>query len=446
MPTLQVIPARHPSAPAQKSPLRVFLSYSHDDAEHAAAFVLYFQPLIKNLGVELFYDSARLKAGDDWESTLLHELRRSQVFVFLVSAYSLDGYCMETELAEAAAAGLRIVPVVLTECMWERQPIPCDPAARTLGALNAVPVHRSSVLPVTHWRKRDQGWTAVMKSLQSILEEEQAATPPSGSGRSPGAPGATVDLGLLPYLCGQHPIIATLDRRLRAWGDTALVVLVRGQYDDNPERFWERLRLEHLSHCVAAGKPARGPNLAPDQPLLLPVEGHGSPEDVRGAILSEFSRMLTQNAFSIDSVPALTRQLRQHARQVAGTISILAIPDARSAPALRNALESLLALLDNIDDPVVLRRMVISVHLERADLPERLAAAWELQRFSRSCVVELEPLVPVDDHDAHTWYLNRRVRDQLGIDEARVKKLFQRTRALRLRKFATSLERILNPE
>jgi hypothetical protein len=284
-----------------------------------------------------------------------------------------------------------------------------------------------------------------MRKLQPILAEEQAAAPPPGRGRRLAAPGTRVDLGLLPYLCGQHPIVAMLDQRLRAWGDSALVVLVKGAAADSPERFWERLRLEHLSHCVAAAKPPRGPNLAPDKPVLLPVEGQGSPAEVRSAILGEFSRMLTDNFLAIDSVPALTRHLRQHARRVAGTIVILAIPIARSPHALQNALEALLALLDEIDDPVVLRRLVVAVHLERADLPERLVEAWELQRFSKSWVAELEPLAPVDEQDADTWYVTRRVGDQLGIDKALVKKLFQRTRALRMSKFAMSLERIVNP-
>jgi hypothetical protein len=160
------------------------------------------------------------------------------------------------------------------------------------------------------------------------------------------------------------------------------VVLVKGIYDDNPTRFWERLRLEHLAQFLAADT-GRGAMLGLDKPLILPVKdaGSGSPAAVRRAILHELSYTLTGNRYSVRDAEGLARAMEA----IDGTIALLAIPAVDSIAALKTALEALLGLLDEISTDSVLKRTVIAINLEHHGLTKRnLATRWTLSRFSRS--------------------------------------------------------------
>lgn len=437
-----VVQTRTPARPAGKTPLRVFLSYSHLDFELAGAFVKHFKQLASRFDVEVFHDDDRLKAGYLWEKVLLDELERSRVLIFLVSDNSLqeEGYCLRTEFPVAVRKGLRIVPVLVRECLWKGQPIHVDGAVHTLDARQALPTRDGSPLPLTRWGKRDHAWLTVMEGLGAVLEEEGAAPV---VGRKPAAEGAVpVRADLVPYLCDQNPAVLMLDQQLPAWGDGALVVLVKGRYEDNPAMFWERLRLEHLAPFVSE-RPLRGSALGEGTPLLLPVDGQGTPAEIRAAILYELSRALASgNRYRIDGAPALTRHLRQHS----GTIAIVATPDSRAPLRLRAAVESLLGLLEEVAAKDVLRRTVVAVNLEHPELcGEQLVKKWKLGRFTRSLVVEVGPLDPVNVDHARGWYHSRRIRETFRVPEGRVTALFAATPELRLRSFDEALEPLLNP-
>lgn len=444
MPAVTIQPASGPGAPSV-SGVRVFLSYSHEDSRLAKKFVQYFELLAQSMRLDprdvLFFDERRLVAGYEWEPTLLESIARADVFVFLVSADSLraNHYCMRMEVARAAQAGKPIVPVVLTRCPWEGQPIPGHPHGLTLGDLGALPRGpRQQIKPVRDWERADEAWDAVTTGLRAVLERVSPATPGGGGAPAPAAqePDAgTGDVDLIPYLCDQQSAVRRFDGGLEAWDARALFVLVKGVYDDNPAQFWNRLRLANLSEFLDGGA------LGPDKPLPLPVLEAESGADLRRSLLYELSDALTGNRYRIKDTPALTAALQG----MDGMIALLAMPTARSAPALRTALEALLGLIDEIADDGVRRRIIVAVTLEDEGLVERrMADEWDLHRFRGSLVVELDPLCAVTAQDARIWHVQHRIRERFRLDESGITDLFPtRDDALRLRHFHTGFQRLL---
>lgn len=468
MPSATILPASGSDA-APVSSARVFLSYSHDDSQLIGRFIDHFGVALQTISLEreevLFVDREHLRAGEDWETTLLKEIDDADIFVFLVSASSLqkDGYCMRAELPRAAAAGKHIVPVLLRTCDWEGQKIPGDPRKRTLSALSAIPCDpERKVTPVESWEHPDEAWLEVVKALKPLVREASAAAaggvPRARSvRRSSAQPGAdVVDIDLIPYLCDQKSAVNGFEAGLEAWDTRALVVLIKGVWADNTVQFWTRLRVKHLSK-FSAHDPLRGSLHALEKPLELPVK---SGADRQRTLLYELSEMLTGDRYEIESVEALTKELQE----IDGAIAMLALPDGKGTPdgwrtwlrlpgqprgpkALREALEALLTLIEAIPDDGVRRRMVVAVNLEDEDLAQfRLTTEWKLHRFRRSLVVELDPLSAVTSDDAGHWHRTQRIRDHFHVDEERIISLFQPNAALRLRAFHAAFHRLLNDD
>jgi hypothetical protein len=446
MPLPLIQPARGSAVPSLAG-LRVFLSYSHEDSRLVEGFVRHFELLAQSLGLNahevLFHDERRLLAGYEYTETLLDAVDQSSVFVFLVSSNSLraDRYCMRVEVARAAAAGIPIVPVVLTTCRWEEQRIPGHPRGITFGEVGALPRNaRQKIRPVAKWERADDAWYAVTSGLLPHLEH---ASPPAAAAlpaQVAGPEAGGVDIDLVPYLCDQRPAVRVFDHGLGAWDTRALVVLVKGVYDDNPAQFWNRLRLENLSDFLEVDS-LRGAGLSPDKPLPLPADdAPGSLNDGMQALLHELSDTLTGNRYRIRTVEALTTALQA----MDGVIALLAMPAAPSADALRHTLEALLSLVGGIADESVRRRVVVAVTLEDPALLDRqLADEWDLGRFAGTLVVELEPLCAVTEKDARIWHVQHRIRERFRVDEQGITGLFSPDERLRLRHFHSAFHRLL---
>jgi hypothetical protein len=445
MPSLIVQQA---NAAVRRHPLKVFVSYAHEDARFAKTFIGYLKLLWEGLRFDeknLFYDAERLSAGYVWEEALFQALEDLDVMILLVSARALhrDHYCMDVEIAAAARANAVIVPIVLTQCPWQDVRIPGAPAERTFGALGALPLTVDrKVKPVTHWKRSDQAWHAVIEGLRDVLTAigTSADRVPAVASANPGVTPMAIEPDFLPYLCDQTRATGAFDRGLAGWETRALVVLIKGVYDDNTARFWERLRLEHLSQFVALD-PGRGRLLGPDNPFMLPVDDTRSRvADLKRALFYELSMVLTGNRYRLTNA----RELTNHLRSVPGAISLFAMPAVGSEQALQRAIEALLEIFDEIDRDDVRRRIVVAVNLEgTAILDRRLAIEWNFTRFTSSLLLELDPLLMVNWDDARLWYVQRRIKDHFRVDERRLAAIFHHDTAMRMRTFEERLRPLL---
>src|SRR5437868_5715643 len=101
----------------------VFISYSHKDKDLLGPLTAQLKTLEQAGLLEVWADT-RIDAGDKWYPEIEEAMKRAAVAVCLVSEYFLSSdFCTKQEvpflLKRAADDGLLIVPVLLSECVWE---------------------------------------------------------------------------------------------------------------------------------------------------------------------------------------------------------------------------------------------------------------------------------------------------------------------------------------
>ena len=101
----------------------VFISYSHKDKDLLGPLVAQLKALEQAGLLEVWADT-RIDAGDKWYPEIEGAMKQAAVAVCLVSEYFLaSDFCTKQEvpflLKRSADEGLLIVPVLLSECVWE---------------------------------------------------------------------------------------------------------------------------------------------------------------------------------------------------------------------------------------------------------------------------------------------------------------------------------------
>src|SRR5512144_407460 len=113
-------------APLQSTLTKVFISYSHADEEWLERLKRHLKPLVRE-GYLDFWDDTHIHPGDDWQQEIRTALDKAQVAVLLISAdFFASDFIDENELppllAAAQADGVRILPVILSESRFARDP------------------------------------------------------------------------------------------------------------------------------------------------------------------------------------------------------------------------------------------------------------------------------------------------------------------------------------
>lgn len=107
------------------SPLRVFLSYGHDEY---AALAEQLKVDLQNRGHEVWFDLDRLKPGGDWETYIeegfewVSEYPGNGCFILLMTPHSVrrpNGYCLN-EITRALERKLPVIPVMV---VWSEPPL-----------------------------------------------------------------------------------------------------------------------------------------------------------------------------------------------------------------------------------------------------------------------------------------------------------------------------------
>jgi formylglycine-generating enzyme required for sulfatase activity len=116
--------------------VKVFISYSHDDKQYCDNIRNYLEQYRDSIDV---WADHGIKAGDEWDETILENLREADIILFLISInFIRSKYIKDNELSvgyELRQAGsAEIIPILLTECDWVRvdeltrfQALPIDP-------------------------------------------------------------------------------------------------------------------------------------------------------------------------------------------------------------------------------------------------------------------------------------------------------------------------------
>ena len=101
----------------------VFVSYSHDDQDWRRKFTQILAPEVRNRGLEL-WDDTHVPAGGDWRRDIDDGVRRAGAALLLVTGgYLVSRFIMEEELPALIEHGVRLVPVLVEDCLWDREPL-----------------------------------------------------------------------------------------------------------------------------------------------------------------------------------------------------------------------------------------------------------------------------------------------------------------------------------
>lgn len=144
---------------------KVFISYSHRDAQYLARFQTHMVPYIGNEKDLLeAWDDTQINPGEKWSEKIEEALAATKVAVLLVSAdFLASNYIMEKELPtllEAEEAGeVAIIPVIINHCAYDNSP------------LSSYQTVNNPLLPVEGMSEsdREKVWAKTAKRVFSVM-------------------------------------------------------------------------------------------------------------------------------------------------------------------------------------------------------------------------------------------------------------------------------------
>ena len=164
------------------APLKIFLSYAHEDEIHRETLGKHLRELAREGLVDIWHDRM-ITGGREWAGVIDAALKSADIVLLLISADFLDSdYCNDKELTEALrmhdGGTARVVPVILRSSDWEHS---------KFARLNALPPDGRPIVEAEH---PDQRFTAVAKGLRDIVAEIHAERAPASTEQS-APPGET---------------------------------------------------------------------------------------------------------------------------------------------------------------------------------------------------------------------------------------------------------------
>jgi internalin A len=145
-------------------PIRVFVSYAHDDEQRLKRLDCMLAILEQQHGLASWRDRKRLIAGDEWNNEIHHRLEEMDIFLFIASQKSLvQPYIRDTELRRAKerkeANEIEILTVKLEPCA-------CDEDA-FLGKFQRL---GSNFKSIAESREKSLSWELVRKDILPVIE------------------------------------------------------------------------------------------------------------------------------------------------------------------------------------------------------------------------------------------------------------------------------------
>ena len=126
--------------------------------------------MLKRQGLIETWHDRRINAGDEFASTIDHELDAAQIVLLLVSPdFLASEYCYGIEMSRALerhqSGQARVIPVILRSCDWKNAPF---------GKLQVVP---RDGRPITLWPDLDEAFLDVVKQIHEALPAQRPREP-----------------------------------------------------------------------------------------------------------------------------------------------------------------------------------------------------------------------------------------------------------------------------
>ena len=142
-------------------PLKVFITYSHNDRQQNTELKTRLA-VMESEGKVRLWDDNEILPGDEWYKDISTNLAASDILLYLVSAYSLASENCNKELAEALSSEIRVIPIILESCDWLNH---------QLSDFQSLP---DKGQPINKWQPESDGWQNVVDGIRKAVEEMQA--------------------------------------------------------------------------------------------------------------------------------------------------------------------------------------------------------------------------------------------------------------------------------
>lgn len=149
------------------SPLKIFISYSHQDETFKDELVTMLAGL-QRLGIIDTWQDRRIEAGDEWNNSIQDAMNECDLALLLVSPdYLASRFIQEAEqpkLLKRREEMLRVIPIIVRPCKWQSEPV--------LKDLQALPRDNKAVIKFSKATgARDQVWT----DIATVIEKRAKA-------------------------------------------------------------------------------------------------------------------------------------------------------------------------------------------------------------------------------------------------------------------------------
>jgi formylglycine-generating enzyme required for sulfatase activity len=149
-------------------PIKVFVSYSHQDDELRKELGKHLSGLERRKLIKLWLDRD-IEAGLEWANEIDQNLEQAAIILLLVSAdFIASEYCYSIEMTRAVArheAGTaKVIPVIIGACDWTSAPF---------GKLQAIPPDNQAVATWGNGDKyaRAMAWTLVSQEISNVAQQ-----------------------------------------------------------------------------------------------------------------------------------------------------------------------------------------------------------------------------------------------------------------------------------
>jgi tetratricopeptide (TPR) repeat protein len=156
-----------PSLQPVPQPLKIFLSYSHEEDEALKNELIVHLTTLKRQGKILTWQDREIEAGAEWDTQIKQQLEAAEIILLLISAqFIASDYCYDLEMQRAVerhdGGTARVIPIILRACDWQHTPF---------AKLQALPQDGK---PITKWDDRDEAFLNVVQGIRLAVESLQA--------------------------------------------------------------------------------------------------------------------------------------------------------------------------------------------------------------------------------------------------------------------------------
>ncbi len=147
--------------PRRHAPVKVFVSYSHKDAEYKDELVTALAYLSRMEEIELWQDG-RIEAGMEWRKEIFEKLAEAEIVICLVSSnFIASDFCYSEELKQALEGHDReekiVIPIEIKTCAWKK--------LKPLGEIQGVPSK-----PISQFAEHSDGWGEIFNQMEGAVK------------------------------------------------------------------------------------------------------------------------------------------------------------------------------------------------------------------------------------------------------------------------------------